>query len=516
MASGSPTLVLWVESRPPDVAETPHTATFGPDGGTVGRSSRCGLALPDPETVVSRQHVRITFQDGRFYAVDTSSNGLFINGATSPLGADGSAALQDGDRLGVGDYRLVVEIRGPADEARDAAPRPAGPEHSVRDNPFAPGAGLPREAAAPDPAPQPPPPDPEPERAPPAPPPPAASDDIAPGPDPLADGGDPLIPGGTGGDEPVIPEADDLVHELLGTHGGTSGRGQGRADPGPPAADHTPGWNTPIQDAIRPPDNIDPQPGPEPDPARTDARDHTDAHDDTDARDHTDALDHTGGARQETHGERTAPSPHDAGGRDAGDGLAAFCRGAGLDPSTLAHADAAETLERAGALFAAMNRGLVDLLHARTGFKREFRIERTMIGASDNNPLKTAPDAETALDNLLQPPARGYMAAGEAVDQAFDDLREHEVSVVAAMHRALQHVLTAFEPGRLERTLEGRALRDVLPGGRQARLWQLYRDHYATIASDAENVFAGELGREFVQAYENATARSGTGGRRES
>jgi type VI secretion system FHA domain protein len=199
------------------------------------------------------------------------------------------------------------------------------------------------------------------------------------------------------------------------------------------------------------------------------------------------------------------PAQSAAGAGDAQAALAAFCRGAGIDPDELGAEAPEAALERAGAVVRALGHGTADLLQARGAFKQEFRVQRTMLGAADNNPLKFAPDRDTALVHLLRPSARGYMTGPRAVDQAFDDMKQHEMALVAAMHRALAHVLEEFEPSNLEGRLQGMSLRDVLPGGRRARYWDLYCEHYGRIAKSAEDIFEGALGREFVKAYEDAT-----------
>ena len=39
--------------------DTPVSAEFREDGGTIGRSPECTLVLPDPERVISRTHATV-------------------------------------------------------------------------------------------------------------------------------------------------------------------------------------------------------------------------------------------------------------------------------------------------------------------------------------------------------------------------------------------------------------------------------------------------------------------------
>src|SRR5215813_8922376 len=81
------------------------------DGGAViGRGTESDWRLPDPERHLSKQHCRIEFRGDRYYLVDTSKNGVFVNDSIEPLRQGNMAELQDGDRLTLGDYELVVRL----------------------------------------------------------------------------------------------------------------------------------------------------------------------------------------------------------------------------------------------------------------------------------------------------------------------------------------------------------------------------------------------------------------------
>ena len=487
MSDGAAKLVLRVRHQPDPSARVSASVQFGADGGTVGRSGRCDLVLPDPSNLVSRQHLEIVFDAGRFHAVDTSANGLFVNGGGQSVGEGNRVALNEGDRLSLGAYELHVETLaagadpGPANAISGPPPQ----QGTLSGNPFAREAGERRE----------PPPDglpdiPDADG-------PAHSSDGDAGDDPFGvpaelardpfedDLGGPM-PGASGdnrepvapsvgppepdADTPIIPEDYDPLADLLG-----GADPQGSAD-GLPQHDHTPGWRAPIGDAVGTP--------------RQPARD-------------------TSGDVAADQAPDPAAAPRRGPEVDgASAGLTAFCRGAGIGANDLDASDPEAVLERAGAVFAQLGEGLTELLQARAAFKQEFRVQRTVLGPSDNNPLKFGADPARAPKHLLTAPAHGYMPPERAVAEAITDVKDHEVALVAAMHRALAHVLAEFEPNRLEGRLEGMSVRDILPGGRQARYWALYREHYDRIARGAEDIFEGALGREFVRAYEESERRS--------
>lgn len=86
------------------------TRLFSETGGTVGRSARCDWMLPDERHLLSNQHARIV-HDGRGYTIiDTSTNGVFLNGRDIPLGRNQSAVIRDGDRLYLADYVIDVAV----------------------------------------------------------------------------------------------------------------------------------------------------------------------------------------------------------------------------------------------------------------------------------------------------------------------------------------------------------------------------------------------------------------------
>ena len=100
--------------------------------------------------------------------------------------------------------------------------------------------------------------------------------------------------------------------------------------------------------------------------------------------------------------------------------------------------------------------GAMALIAARQITKREIGAELTMIVATRNNPLKFLPTAEAAVMQLLGPRMPGFMAPVDSMADAFEDLRAHEVGVIAGTRAAFAEVLRRFDPKELEQRL-GRA-----------------------------------------------------------
>jgi FHA domain-containing protein len=187
--------------------------------------------------------------------------------------------------------------------------------------------------------------------------------------------------------------------------------------------------------------------------------------------------------------------------------LEAFRRGLNA-PALALPALTPELMELVGQLLHEAVRGTVDLLRARTSVKHELRAEVTSIVAKNNNPLKFSPNVEVALEHLLAPPARGFIAAAPAMHDAYEDLRTHQFAFVAGMQAVLEAALQRFDPA----TLEGRLgtpslLHGVLPAARHARLWEMFTEHYARIRGEAADDFHALFGHAFLAAYDEHVKR---------
>ena len=188
--------------------------------------------------------------------------------------------------------------------------------------------------------------------------------------------------------------------------------------------------------------------------------------------------------------------------------LQAFLRGAGLDQLRLDKADACAQMESIGRSYRLMVEGLIDVLRARASLKGEFRMQQTMIQPAENNPLKFAPNADEALLLLLRHGNQAFMAPDLAVRDSFNDLRAHQLAVMAGVEAAIKHLLTRFEPAQLEERMgKPGGLSSIFNGSRQAQYWQQFTELYSNISREAQEDFQDLFGREFSRAYEEHSAR---------
>ncbi|MCM2252316.1 MAG: type VI secretion system-associated FHA domain protein TagH [Ramlibacter sp.] len=200
------------------------------------------------------------------------------------------------------------------------------------------------------------------------------------------------------------------------------------------------------------------------------------------------------------------PPPMPVGSADA---LArAFLTGARLPPAALPHGLTPEVMALIGALLRSATAGAIDMLAVRANIKREVQASVTIISTEANNPLKFLPNAEAVLLQFLGRAMPGFMRPDEAMDDAFNDLRAHELGVIAGTRAALDEVLAKFDPAILgERLIRGSLLEKALPAMRKTRLWDLYLERYAQLRREVEDDFQSVFGKAFVAAYESETAR---------
>ena len=465
-AGSAMTLTLTITKHPELPPGEAMSRTFERCNAVIGRGGDSDWMLPDPERHLSKQHCRIEFRGDRYYLVDTSKNGVFVNDSIEPLRQGNMAELQDGDRLTLGDYELLVHI---ASGRRGAA---AGGQQIPADfDPFTEAAFDQPELPA------------QPRRSEPE-----FRDEMLihntdPGLDPIAELAGPENRS-LGGGQALIPEDFDLVTGLPKT----------ASHEGAPQKDHAPAEQqyfqppSPARQAI--PDDWDSDLSEPPEPVPAKKRPAT--------RPPVEPAAGTGAPRVKAVGGVAAG----AGGRDL---FRVFLEGAGVEDLQLSDAELEKTMHVLGQVFREVIAGLRDILMGRSAFKSEFRIERTMIQQRENNPLKFSISADEALLALLRRPGPGYMPALEAVRQGVEDVKAHQLAVVAGLQVALAALLHEFDPENLKQKLEQQRsmLANLMPGAKNAKAWEIYEALYKEVAAGAEQGFDGPFGREFRRAYED-------------
>ena len=122
LSVSSMALKLTVLSEQTEQLGALSSIVFGVGGGGIGRASDNDWVLPDPQRYLSAHHANIQFRDGCYLLLDTSTNGVYVNDGTVPIGRRGTHALRHGDILRFGNYQVAVSLDlEPASEAAEAS-----------------------------------------------------------------------------------------------------------------------------------------------------------------------------------------------------------------------------------------------------------------------------------------------------------------------------------------------------------------------------------------------------------
>lgn len=472
-------------------------ARFDELGGTIGRADNNHLVLPDPERTISRVHARVVFRSRGYAIVDNGSNPISVNDTV--LGTGRETLLQPGDQIQIGGY--VLKVSAPAAAATDPFADLFG-DAAI-------GLAAPAPAAAPAFAPVS---APVPVRP--------LTQTLSPG--YIPDDWNPFAADDTPTSTPLLPDASaslgpaDTLDSLFGLSGAPAG-GDPFGAPSGSVPDHVSELNTPmprVRPVVPPLAPVRPSVPPPGAVFSWDTSELPELPGRVAAPSAASAGMASGSAPaavpEATKKEAPRPVPsapatpavaHPPAHAEAVL-LAALLEG--LDaPNLRLEALTPELMRLVGQLLRESMRGTLELLLARTALKREMRAEMTMIVSRENNPLKFSPSVEVALQHLLAAPAPGFMPPGPAVRDAFNDLRAHQLGVMAGMNAALQGVLQRFDPQRLESKLTHRsAISSLIPSMRKARLWELFQELFSQLSSEAEDDFEELFGQEFVLAYE--------------
>jgi type VI secretion system FHA domain protein len=175
----------------------------------------------------------------------------------------------------------------------------------------------------------------------------------------------------------------------------------------------------------------------------------------------------------------------------------AVLEGAGLDPASITP----EVAREFGRILRVVVSGVMDVMRSRQQIKDEFRMQGTRVRRIDNNPLKFSANVEDALHNLLMKRNAAYMSPVEAFEDAFADLRHHQIAMLAGMRTAFESMLAEFDPDRLQQEFDRQLAKGIVPA--KMRYWDSYRERQQQAIKDPEATFRRLFGDEFARAYED-------------
>lgn len=466
---------------------------FGVTGGRIGRAGDNDWILPDPDRYVSSHHCKVEFRAGRWMLEDTSTNGVFINGADTPASVEGAYSLQDGDRLRLGDYEVLVSIDDRNDFAADESGQiPAPPrvrnKSNVKTHPRATDNDLGEELDLTD-----------------------LISDSAIAPAPALPPQQPRRSSAPSTSSAPL----DLESALALDSDDLKAMGPIPATPAPAKAPRT-AFSSLLGDSgehktVAHGRKAEPPPAPPPAPKVEDARKQDDWQMQTRPYDRKTLQALTSPAalarpeKQEPE-PAAAPkrAPNGAAGADASSGVEALCRGAGIDPASLPPDTANQLLTLAGQMLRETVLGLMDSLKARSDLKSRLRLNQTTIQPGENNPLKFSASVDEAVVKLLDPHSSRYLGPIESIRDSFADIRAHQTALSAAIQAAIDEVMNRIEPGELQERFDRGLKRGPLLGAtNKMKYWDLYTEFYQVLNQRSEQglptLFAEELARTYAE-----------------
>jgi type VI secretion system protein len=185
---------------------------------------------------------------------------------------------------------------------------------------------------------------------------------------------------------------------------------------------------------------------------------------------------------------------------DFDQGLASFCRGAGIDPRTLPAEARNSALQLAGQLLRESVLGLMDLNQSRNEFRNRFRISPPANDGPES-PLNFSRGVDEALVRLLTTLST-RAGSVEAIRQNFRELKAQNTASLAATRAAFEEFLGRVDPKELEERFDRATKRGVFGSQSKAKYWELYAEMFAGLAQRPADGFPHLFIETFAKAYE--------------
>ena len=179
---------------------------------------------------------------------------------------------------------------------------------------------------------------------------------------------------------------------------------------------------------------------------------------------------------------------------DVQSGLAAFCRGAGMDAEKLPPDAQTRLLHLTGQLLREALVGLKDLERSRAEIRNRFRIEISA-DPEDPRPSLTRLTVEELLIALFVQHETRSTDAVQWLREALAATKEHENAVSQAMRTAFGEFLDRLDPAELEARFERAARRGKSKSSDRAQYWELYTEFYRNLYRDARGPSTTHLRR---------------------
>jgi type VI secretion system FHA domain protein len=182
-------------------------------------------------------------------------------------------------------------------------------------------------------------------------------------------------------------------------------------------------------------------------------------------------------------------------------GLAAFCRGAGIEPRSVSPDARGAALQLAGQLLREAVVGLMDLNQGRSEFRNKFRIPAPSADAPES-PLNLSKGVDEALVRLVTTTST-RAGSVEAIRDNFRELKAQNTAALSATRAAFEEFLGRVDPKELEQRFDRAGKRGVFGGQNKAKYWDLYAELFAGLAQRPADGFPHLFTETFTKAYES-------------
>src|ERR1700723_1155136 len=181
-------------------------------------------------------------------------------------------------------------------------------------------------------------------------------------------------------------------------------------------------------------------------------------------------------------------------------GLAAFCRGAGIDPHNISTEARSAALQLAGQLLREAVLGLMDLNQSRNEFRNRFRIAPPANDGPES-PLNLKRRVDEALVRLLTTLST-RAGSVEAIRQNFREFEAQNTASPSATRANKKEFLGCVDPKELEERFERATKRNVFGSQNKAKYWDLYAEMFAGLAQRPADGFPHLFIETFAKTFE--------------
>ena len=188
---------------------------------------------------------------------------------------------------------------------------------------------------------------------------------------------------------------------------------------------------------------------------------------------------------------------------DVQSGLAAFCRGAGIDNERLPADAQTRLMHLAGQLVREALVGLKDLERVRNEIRNRFRID-IHADADDPRPSLARSAIEELLVNLMNQHETRQTDAVQWLRETVDSAKAHESATALALRAAFVEFVDRLDPAELEARFERASKRGKTRASGRAGYWDLYAEFYRGLIEMPADHLPHTYVEAFAKAYKDA------------